>query len=69
MDDKASKFWKEDAVATIENMLLAIPPVGNPAVQPRQARKKHLSEIVYYDRFAKNSCLSATAGSGVPHPA
>jgi len=89
MDEAASKFWKEDATASIENMLLAVTalgyasvwvegyvlnqeengkevlgipdhlrllailPIGKPAVEPHQARKKPLSEIVYYDRFDK----------------
>jgi nitroreductase len=28
MDDKASEFWKEDAAAAIENMLLAVTALG-----------------------------------------
>ena len=87
MDERASKHWKEDAAAAIENMLLAIValgyasvwvegyvldqeaygksvlgvpghlrllailPIGKPAVTPVQARKKPLGELVYYDTY------------------
>lgn len=89
MDERASKYWKEDAGAAIENMLLAIValgyasvwvegyvldqeaygktvlgipkhlrllavlPIGKSAVSPRQARKKTLAEIVYYENYGK----------------
>ena len=87
MDEGASKYWKEDAAAAIENMLLAIValgyasvwvegyvlnqegygksvlgipghlrllailPIGKPATSARQARKKPLDELVYYDTY------------------
>jgi nitroreductase len=93
MDEQASKYWKEDAGAAIENMLLAIIalgyasvwvegyvlnqeaygksvlgvpkhlrllailPIGKPAVSPRQARKKKLDELVYYDRYGNREKL------------
>lgn len=86
-DEKASRWWKEDLSAAIENMLLAavalgyaslwvegyvlqkedygkevlgIPgdlrllavlPLGEPAGEPRQARKKSLGEITHADRY------------------
>jgi len=87
MDERTSKYWKEDAAAAIENMLLAIValgyasvwvegyvlnqeaygksvlgvpehlrllailPIGKPAVTPVQAGKKPLVELVYYDTY------------------
>lgn len=87
MDEKASTFWKEDAAAAIENMLLAsvalgyaslwvegyvlqqeklvksilkvpdnrrviaVLPIGKPAASPRQANKKPLSELVFYETY------------------
>ena len=90
MDERASKYWKEDAGAAIENMLLAVValgyasvwvegyvlnqedygkkvlgvpkhlrllailPIGMPAVSPQQARKKPLGELVYYDTYGNS---------------
>jgi nitroreductase len=87
MDERASAYWKEDAGAAIENMLLAVValgyasvwvegyvlaqeaygkkvlgvpahlrllavlPIGKPAAAPRQARKKPLADILFYDKY------------------
>ncbi len=87
MDEEATTFWKEDAAAAIENMLLAVValgyaslwvegyvlqqetlvksivqvpdnrrviavlPIGKPAAPPRQANKKSLSELVFYETY------------------
>ncbi len=89
MDEEASQYWKEDAAAAIENMLLAavalgyaslwvegyvlrheaygkevlgvpddrrllaILPIGEAAVEPSQAGKKPLAEILYRDRYGQ----------------
>jgi nitroreductase len=85
------KYWKEDASAAIENMLLAatslgygslwvegyvlaqeqlgkeileipeerhliaILPVGVPAVTPQQSEKKPLNKVVYWNRYGQRS--------------
>jgi nitroreductase len=87
VDDKITEFWKEDAAAAIENMLLAITalgyasvwiegyvlkneamvketlgvpeklraiavlPIGKPAAEPVQAKKKPLEEMLHRNRF------------------
>ena len=87
VDDKITEFWKEDAAAAIENMLLAITaleyasvwiegyvlkneamvketlgvpeklraiavlPIGKPAAEPAQAKKKPLEEMLHRNRF------------------
>jgi nitroreductase len=89
MDEKSSNFWKEDASAAIENMLLAavalgygslwvegyvlkqepmakgilkvppkkrliaILPIGKPAEEASQARKKSLEEITYWEEYGR----------------
>jgi nitroreductase len=87
VDDTITEFWKEDAAAAIENMLLAITaleyasvwiegyvlkneamvkealgapeklraiavlPIGKPAAEPAQAKKKPLEEMLHRNRF------------------